>query len=290
MTQDGQPGRRASYWVLCTSPFLIAPLAAARGMRVDGLHQVVGALLFATVALSAWRLSRPPVGPAGPGDPRLRLAGMLLLVPFLLIGLLWVGLGTPWEATPAENQMRYAVLLTGGAALTVGLFLLKDVLGEAGERLYSTLGLALGVLSGSAYGVWNSFQMGFHAWVGAQGQVPPGLAAANDALDALLFAAGCLAYLTTAALARSLGKARWLTRPASLAYVLVNLVALAFLLLRGVSFPTPTASPDPWYTRPGFVVGVPAMPWVMPFLLGAVLLRRSGTRPGMDQERPPSGT
>lgn len=279
MTRREQPLRRASYWALCISPLLIAPLAGARGMRMDGVYQVVGVLLFATVALNAWWLSRPPTSSVQVSDSRLRLAGMLLLVPFALIALLWVGLGTPWDATPPENKMRYAVLLTGAVAITVAAFLLKELLCETGERLYSTLGLASSVLSGSAFFVWTSFQMGFHAMAAAQGQAPAAVGAVNDALDALLFAAGCLAYIMTATLSYSLGAARWLGMKASLAYVLLNILALALLLLRGVSFPTPTASPAPWYTRPGFVAGIPAMPWVMPFLLGAVLLRRSGDYP-----------
>ena len=28
--------------------------------------------------------------------------------------------------------------------------------------------------------------------------------------------------------------------------------------------------------RPGFVAGIPAVPWIMPFLLGVVVLRRAG--------------
>lgn len=276
MTQLSQHFRRASYWTLCMSPMLIVPLTGVRSMRIDGIYQVVGALLFATLVLSAWMLSRPLTTPVQVCDPRLRLAGSLLLAPFALIALLWVGLGTPWDATPSENTMRYAVLLTGSVAITVAVFLLKELLFENGECLYSGLGLATGAMSGAAFLVWTGFQMGFHALVVAQGQALPAVAAVNNVLDALLFAAGCLAYIMTATLAHSLGKARWLGQRASMAYVLLNMLALALLLLRGVSFPSPSASPDPWYTRPGFVVGIPAMPWLMPFLLGAVLLRRCG--------------
>jgi len=276
MTPPAQPVRHASYWTLCMSPLLIVPLVGSRAMRIEGLYQGAGVLLSATVALSAWRLSRPLKGPVQPADPRLRLAGSLLLAPFALIALLWVGLGTPWDATPAENTMRYSVLLIGAVAITAAVFLLKELLCEIGERLYSSLGLATSLLSGGAFLVWASFQVGFFTLVVAQARVPSGVAAVNDMLDALLFAAGCLAYIMTATLAHSLGKVRWLGRRAALAYVLLNILALALLLLRGVAFPNPGASPDPWYTRPGFIVGIPAMPWVMPFFLGAVLLRRCG--------------
>jgi hypothetical protein len=30
------------------------------------------------------------------------------------------------------------------------------------------------------------------------------------------------------------------------------------------------------YTRPGVIAGIPAVPWIMPCLLGVVLLRRAG--------------
>lgn len=276
MTERVQSMRRASYWTLSMIVALIAPLAGARGMRVEGIHQAVGILLFATVALSAWQLSRPPRMPAAAFDPRLRLAGGLLLAPFALIGLLWVGLGTPWDATAPENTMRYAVLLTGAVAITVGVFLLKDLLHETGERLYSGLSLAAGVLSGTAFVVWTSFQMGFHVLVVAHGPPLPAVAVVNNVLDALLFSGGCLAYVMTATLAHSLARAGWLGRRPALAYVLLNILAFALLLVRGLSFPTPGANPGPWYTRPGFVVGIPAMPWVMPYLLGAAILRRCG--------------
>ncbi len=44
----------------------------------------------------------------------------------------------------------------------------------------------------------------------------------------------------------------------------------------GISFPSPGGDPAPWYTRPGFIAGIPAGPWFMPRLLGVLLLRRAG--------------
>jgi len=32
----------------------------------------------------------------------------------------------------------------------------------------------------------------------------------------------------------------------------------------------------PWYASPGFIVGIPAVPFIIPFLFGVVLLRRAG--------------
>lgn len=271
--------------MLCISPFLVVVLVAARSLRIPGVHQVVGGASSAVLALCAWWLSRPPGGSAERVDSRVRLAGMLLLAPFALIALLWVGLATPWDATPAENEMRYAVLLAGAVSITVAFFLLHDVMRDAGERIHATLGLATAVLSGAAFVVWTSFQMGFHAMVVDRGETPAALAATNDVLDALLFAAGALAYAATAAFAHAAGRVAWLGRRAAPVYVALNLLALVFLVVRGVSFPAPSASPEPWYLRPGFIVGIPAMPWVMPFLLGVVFLRRAGRDPVSDPLR-----
>ena len=268
--------RRVSFMVLCAMPWLIVPITGARGLRVPVVHEVVGLLLFATLVLSSWWLAFPPGRSATRSGARDRLSGILLLMPFALIALLWVGLGTPWESTPPENEMRYGVLLAGAIAITSGFFLLSQALRDAGEPLYSLLGLSMNVMSGAAFVVWCSFQLGFWAMTAAEGQVPAELASMNNVLDALLFAAGALAYFTTAALAHALGKLRWLSRRAAHAYVALNALALALLMLRGVTYPDPSASPEPWYTRPGFIVGIPAVPWIMPFLLGIVLLRRAG--------------
>jgi hypothetical protein len=49
-------------------------------------------------------------------------------------------------------------------------------------------------------------------------------------------------------------------------------------VMRGMSFPNPAALSTPWYTRPGFIAGIPAVPFIMPFLLGVVSLRRAGDK------------
>ena len=72
----------------------------------------------------------------------------------------------------------------------------------------------------------------------------------------------------------SLGRVQWLGRRATRAFMIVNGVALLFLVIRGLKYPDPRATP--WYTSPGFIVGIPAVPFIMPFLLGVVLLRRAG--------------
>lgn len=207
-------------------------------------------------------------------------------MPFALVSLLWVGIATPWDATPIENRMRYLVLLADSIAVTSGFIVLHAALSDAGERIYATLGFVAAVLAGAAYLIWTTFQVGAYAEVVRTGARPAWVVSLNDVLDTLLFVACVLSYTATAAFAASLAKASWLRRGVARIYVVVSVVAVLLLLARGLSFPDPTGGSTPWYARPGFIVGIPAVPWIMPFLLGVVLLRRAGDHMPSDQGTP----
>lgn len=260
--------KRATYAVLCFLPFVVLPLAGIRDLRASGSFQAIGWLLFATLAGAAWSLRR-----GAEPEPRLRVGGLLLLVPIALMASEWVGLGTPWDATPEENRMRYAVLLAMSIAVAAGSYLIADALRDAGEKVFAPLALVLGLLSGSAYVVWTSFQLGDFALRVASGERAPGVAAMNNVFDALLFAASVLAYLATGCLAGALGRLGRLGPVAAHVVLGLNVLACVMLLARGVSFPTPGSGPEAWYMKPGFIVGIPAMPWIMPYFLGVTVLR-----------------
>jgi hypothetical protein len=215
---------------------------------------------------------------------RFALTGGFLLAPFALVSLLWVGLSTPQDATPPENQMRYFVLVIMSIAVTSGFVLLWHALTDTGERLYSTLGFAANMLAGAAYLIWLSFGLG--SWVvrNRTGQMPTASVSLGGVFQILLSVACFLTYLTSAAFAVSLGRAHWLGRRAMRTYVTVNAGALLLLTI-GTFYPDPTAVSTPWYVRPSFIVGIPAIPWIMPFLMGVVLLRRAGEPSNRDVSR-----
>jgi hypothetical protein len=106
--------------------------------------------------------------------------------------------------------MRYQVLLASSIAVTVGFVVLKDVLTEAGESCYSTLGFAAAILAGAAYLIWMGTALGTHVVELRDGRVPAVIASLYDVFDILLFAACALTYLATAAFAASFGRVRWL--------------------------------------------------------------------------------
>lgn len=172
--------------------------------------------------------------------------------------------------------MRYLVLIAMAIAEVGGFVMIREALSQAGERFYSTLVLAAIMLAGPLYLVWDAFMFGAFASREQSGAVASVFASLDPALEVLLDIAVVLTYVATAALAMSLGRAQWLGRWATRAFVAVNFVALLCLANRGLRYLPPAELSAPWYTVPGFIVGIPAVPYIMPFLLGVVVLRRAG--------------
>lgn len=276
--ETGHTTRRAGYIFLCLFPLLAIALTGIRRLRMAGVYPSLGALAFAAIVLAAWVVGARTIGVGTERERRLALAGVLLIAPFALISLLWVGLGPPWMATPTENRMRYLVILADSIAVMGGFVVLQRLLNDAGERFYSTLGSAANQLAGAAFLVWTSFEVGLYVVVARDGKLPGELRSSSDVFDILLFVACVLTYATTLAFAVSLGQVGWLARRATRAYAAVAVVALVSIVLRGLSFPDPTAGSTPWYLHLGFVAGIPAVPWIMPFFFGVSLLRRAGDR------------
>jgi hypothetical protein len=108
------------------------------------------------------------------------------------------------------------------------------------------------------------------------GQFPADLEVMSEILDSLLFAACALTYLATLVFALSMGRVGLLGRHGKIGFTMASLILLTLLTVRGLSFPDPRASSTPWYLNLGFIAGVPAVPWIMPYLIGVGLLRRAG--------------
>ena len=271
---------RVSYVFLCIVPFLSFVVVGVRALRVPGVYQAVGVAYFAAIAIAVWILSAGAIRTDIQNRRLLGLAGILLVTPFALVALLWVGLGGPWQANAAENQMRYLALIVMTTAIAGGFVVLREALNEAGERFYATLGFAAIMLSSPLYLIWNTFAFGAFYGKEHAGAVPAAIVSLRDTFDVLLFVAGFLTYLATASFAASLGRVQWLGRGATRAFIIVTFVALLFLMIRGVKYPNGRVTT--WYTSPGFIIGIPAVPFIMPFLFGVVLLRRAGEEPSQE--------
>lgn len=272
---------RISYIFLCATPFVAFGAVLARPLRIPGVYHVIGAVLFVAISTAAWTLGARAIRSDAQSRRQLALAGTLLAAPFAVIALLWVGLSGPWAATAAENQMRYLVLILMAIFTTAGLVMLREALSEAGERFYSTLGFTAMIMAGSTYIVWDAFMSGAYATLEPGGEFAPVIKALGSMQNILLFVAAALTYSATAAFACSLASIDWLGRKATLAYTIVSVLALTITTITIAEIANSAADPNfaaapPWYVIPGLLLCIPALPLIMPALLGAVLLRRAG--------------
>lgn len=267
--------RRISYVFLCALPFLAAAVVGVRAFRIAGVYQAAGCILLVVIVIGAWILGARMIASGAAGTRRLALAGALLILPWAIISFLWVGLGAPFQATTSENYLRYLVLLAEAAIVTSAFTVLKEELYDASERFYSTVGFAASTLAGTAYLVCISMSVAASIVALSAKQVPSG-GLFRELYSVLEFVACILTYVATAAFAASLQQAGWLRASAARAFVIASMALAVLIVMRGLSYPKLSADSAPWYFSAGFIAGIAAVPWIMPCLLGVVLLRRAG--------------
>lgn len=239
-------------------------LALATGLSLAQLALIGGAAT--RLIAPAWRTGR---------DDRRRLAitGLLLIAPWALLTLL-PGYGPPFAADLAMNHVRYVVLFVAAAFLGAGFLMFKEPLSDGGDDLLAPLGQAAGLLGTVIQLIWAALLIG---WTMSEAHKPAiylplyGTPLGN-ASDVLLFFAGILTYLATALYALSLVRLGWLGRRKGLAMTTVATLAVVGLILRGLQYPDLAEN---WYTTPGMVVGIPAIPWLLPYLLGVLAMFRA---------------
>jgi len=214
----------------------------------------------------------------------LAAAGTLLVLPFALFA--WVpGIGPPETTDAAGNQIRYVLLLIDSVAVAGGLILLRHSLISTGDKFYSLLGFAAVVLAGPIYTVFAAIQLAeyramLHAGVE---KTPAEWLVAEQVSVILLFTGVFLAHLAAAAFAAALGRAQWVGSKTRLILVGLSLLAalsVAVNVADVFAFPKgPMWGFQHAYAVPGFVFSIPAIPWMIPCVLGIVLLDRARATP-----------
>jgi hypothetical protein len=159
--------------------------------------------------------------------------------------------------------------------MTIGFVVLKDALYEASERFYSSLGVAAALVAGAAYLICLNISLAQVAMALSGDKSPLPLILMNF-YSAIEFVACVTTYTATAMFAAAMGRVQLLGRGAALGYVAASAILVALIVMRGIAFPEISSRTAAWYTQPGVIAGIPAIPWFMPTLLGVVMLRRAG--------------
>ena len=144
-------GRQGGFAFLCALPFLALALVAPRPLHELPAREFVGLAIFAVALACLWRAGAAAIARHGPSARPLVLAAAFLLAPWMLVALLWTGLGAPFQASAPENQHRYVLLMANALLVGGGFMVLRDVLQERGERLLSGAMFAMAIPASGLY-------------------------------------------------------------------------------------------------------------------------------------------
>ncbi|GAA3983000.1 hypothetical protein [Mucilaginibacter dorajii] len=249
--------------------FGIAPVSYKIYLPLWGLHACL-------MILSAYHLGLRKLWVQGSSGKQQAITALLLFTPWLLFSV-FAGMGPPprtlqgWVNTAAEQQTRYAILIAGGMLLLLGTALLKTRLQATGENLYSVLAFAALSMAMPLFMInmafWGYYLTdAFRLFAANPAAKRPDLYVAVKSLFYVISVAEViLMYLGSFLFAAALKITGLLGKRASRWYMGCSLIAILLELI-------PPNWPDPFGTA-GFLVAIPAIPFIMYYLMGVRLLK-----------------
>jgi hypothetical protein len=228
------------------------------------------------MVIAAYHLGVRQLWGDGKAGKQQAITALLLLTPWLMFSV-FAGMGRPpltiqgWVNTAAEQQIRFSILIAGGILLLLGTALLKTRLQAKGENLYSVLAfttvsiaIPLFIINMAFWGYYLTDA--FREFDPTPGAKRPDLYVSEKSLFYVISVAEvALIYLSTILFAASLKTAGMLSRSAFRWYIGCGLAGMVLVII-------PPTWPDPFGTL-GFLVAIPAIPFIMPYLIGVRLLR-----------------
>lgn len=208
-------------------------------------------------------------------------AAFLLVAPWIIISL-FAGLGPPpetateWTKTATEQEVRYSLLVVCGVLIAFGFLCLKEEIKGAGETFYSLLGSTV-ILIAIPLFIINMLYWGFYLtelfrMQAIEGVVntPEWFLPIRQLFRMVSVTEVALTYLATFAMAVALKKSGWLSHRSSTLYILFSLTAFGIV--------TAYACFRDALAIPGFLLSIPAFPFLLPYFIGVNLLRKAGNK------------
>ena len=271
--------RNISQIYLTLVPFLGLAIAFAFGHTSYKIYLPIWLLHACLMVLATWLLGAHLVRGQAGDKKRLAVVASFLIVPWILISI-FAGIGplpansAEWVATATEQQIRYNILIACGVLLACGLVLLRAYLKATGEDFYSLLGItAIGIamplfILNMAF--WGSYLTeAFKLFVASGSEKRPDwYLPVRGLFESVSMIEVALIYLATMAFAEALKWAGLFRASACNWYILLSAAGLVLSLL-------PASVPGPLAIA-SFAVSIPAIPFIMPYLMAVNLLRRVG--------------
>lgn len=226
---------------------------------------------------SAWFLGLNVISKNDEEKKQLAFGGLLFIIPWILVSIFF-GFGPPpekaaeWVATATEQQIRYSLLITAGVFIALGFAVLREKLKNSEGDFYSNIGFTVIFIAIPLF-IINMIFWGFFLTESFRILVTPGSEKMPEWFMPIRKQFGlisvvevALTYLATAAFAEALKLAGLFNKTACRVYTIISLFAFLIILLSSFC-------PEPFITV-GFAVSIPAIPFIMPYLIGINLLRR----------------
>ncbi len=272
--------RRLSFIFLCLVPLVSVIVAFALGRSPREIYIPIWLINVAAMLYASWVLGARNIRSLDPGKKRIAVIGLLFISPWMLASI-FAGMGPPpftmhgWAELASEQQLRFNILIVCAILLAFGFSLLYDHLKSLDEQFYSRFGftsiivaiplMIIGMI------LWGS--MITEAFVTIDAIVPrvtpDWLKPMRSTVDSVVVVWVALIYVACIFFSLSLRRTKLLE---SRVYTIASLAALVLSLL-------PPTSPEPLATM-NYVVGIPAVTFVIPYLMGANLLRSSSEEEG----------
>jgi hypothetical protein len=262
--------------------WLVPPATVAIGFGIGHvsytIYLSVWVLNACLMMLSALHLGGCRLWKQGRSGRQQVITALLLFAPWLLFSI-FAGMGPPpstmrgWVDTAAEQQIRYTILMAGGLLLLSGAALLKTQLQTSGENLYSVLAFAVLSMAIPLFMInmafWGYFLNDAFRLFTANptAKRPDWYGPIKSLFYVISVAEVAMIYLAIVLFAVSLKITGLLSRSAFRWYIGCGLMAMLLALM-------PPNWPQPFGTA-GYLVAIPAIPFIMPYLFGINLIRKN---------------
>ncbi len=267
--------RKLSFIFLCAVPLVTVVLAFAIGRAPREIYLPIWLVNVAAMLYAAWVLGVSSIRSPDAGKKRIAMIGLLFTAPWMLASI-FAGMGPPpfnmhgWAELASEQQLRFNILIVCAVIIAFGFSLLYEHLKHLGEQLYARLGFTAIIIAIPLMIIgmilWGNLITESFVIIDATvpRAIPDWLKPMQATVDAVVIVWVALIYVACIFFSLSLQRTNLLK---TIPYTIVAAVALIVSLL-------PPTSPEPVATI-NYLVGIPAVTFVIPYLLGLNLLRVS---------------
>jgi hypothetical protein len=269
--------QKLSLVYLCLVPLIVVAIGFGIGHVSYKIYLPAWLINACLMITAAWNLVGYQLRSNNRKIKQQVITALLLFTPWLLFSI-FAGMGPPpatlqgWVNTAAEQQVRYTILIAGGILFALGSALLKAKLQAAGENTYSVmasaainLALPLFIINMAFWGYYLTDAFRVFILQGAAAKRPDWYGPVKSLFYVISIAEVLLMYLGTVLFAVSL-KVTGLFNPVACRYYIIFGLAGVLLVV------LPPSWPEPFGTA-GYLVAIPAIPFIMPYLIGVHLLK-----------------